>query len=432
MYKVILFIFSFISCLTFAQAQTYSIVIKDGHVIDPKNNINGIMDVAINDGKIMQVAKNIDTRQATQVVNAKGMYVTPGLIDIHGHVFVGTEPDHYLSNGMVAVPPDGFTFRVGVTTIVDCGGAGWKSFPTFKQNIIDNSQTRVLSFLNIVGEGMRGGAYEQDLDDMNAKLSASLAKRYKDYIVGFKVAHYQGPEWTPVDQAVEAGKLANMPVIIDFGGNTPPLSLEELFMKRLRPGDIFTHTYTLLEGNVRETVVDEATKKVKPFVWEAQKRGIIFDVGYGGASFNYSQAIPALKSGFFPNTISTDLHTGSMNGSMKDMLSIMSKFVAMGMDEASVIKASTWAPAQVIKREELGHMSVGAIADVSVLSMREGNFGFYDKTGYKMEGKKKFECEMTIKGGRIVYDLNGIATPVVVPRTATTQRAANTQRSGSH
>lgn len=430
MQKLVLFIFLMLLYVNLAQAQTYSIVIKDGHVIDPKNNINGIMDVAINDGKIVQVSKNIDTKQATQVVNAKGMYVTPGLLDIHGHVFFGTEPDHYLSNGLVALPPDGFTFRVGVTTIVDCGGAGWKSFPTFKKNIIDNSQTRVLSFLNIVGEGMRGGAYEQDINDMNAKMAAMVAQQNKDYVVGFKVAHFQGPEWTPVDRAVEAGKLANMPVIIDFGGNNPPLSIEELFMKHLRPGDIYTHTYTLLEGNVRETVVDEATKKVKPFVLEAQKRGIIFDVGYGGASFNFSQAIPAIKSGFYPNTISTDLHTGSMNGSMKDILSIMSKFVAMGMDEASVIKASTWAPAQVIKREELGHLSVGAIADVAVLNMREGNFGFYDKTGYKMEGKKKFECEMTVKGGKIVYDLNGIANPVVVPRTVSTQKAGSSQKSG--
>jgi dihydroorotase len=419
--SVLLILFVFFSFLL-AQAQTYSIVIKDGHVIDPKNNINGLMDVAISDGKIVQVARNIDARQAMQVVNAKGMYVTPGLIDIHGHVFHGTEPDHYLSNGLVAVPPDGFTFRVGVTTIVDCGGAGWKSFPTFKQNIIDPAQTRVLSFLNIVGEGMRGGVYEQNTSDMDARMSAMVARQNKEHVVGFKVAHFEGPEWTPVDRAIEAGKLAGMPVIIDFGGSNPPLSIEELFMKRLRPGDIYTHAFALLEGNVREPIVNEASKKVKPFVWEAQKRGIIFDVGYGGASFNFTQAIPAVKSGFYPNTISTDLHTGSMNSSMKDMLSIMSKFLVMGMDEPGIIKASTWNPALAIKREELGHLSVGAVADVAILNIREGNFGFFDKTGYKMEGKRKFECEMTIRGGKIVYDLNGIANPVVVK--AAPQKAA--------
>ena len=203
-----------------------------------------------------------------------------------------------------------------------------------------------------------------------------------------------------------------MPVMVDFGGSTPPLPLEELFMKHLRPGDIYTHAYTLLEGNIRETIVDEATQKVKPFAIEARKRGIVFDVGYGGASFNYSQAIPAMKAGFYPTTISTDLHTGSMNGSMKDMLSIMSKFYNMGMDLPSIIKASTWEPAKVIHREQLGHISEGAIADVAVFSMRKGNFGFYDKTGYKVEGKEKLECELTVMGGKIVYDLNGITSPI--------------------
>jgi dihydroorotase len=218
----------------------------------------------------------------------------------------------------------------------------------------------------------------------------------------------------PVDRAVEAGNIAKLPVIVDFGGNNPPLSIEELFMKHLRSGDIYTHTYTLLEGNVRETVVDSATSKVKPFIWDAEKKGIVFDVGYGGASFNFSQAIPALKQGFFPKTISTDLHTGSMNASMKSQIDVMSKFLYIGMPLKDVIKASTWAPAQVIKREELGHLSVGAIADVAILNLRQGNFGMYDKTGYKVISKQKLECEVTIKGGKIMYDLNGIAEPVYV------------------
>jgi dihydroorotase len=410
--KSISYLLVFILIPFLPKAQTYNILIKGGHVIDPKNNINETMDVAILDGKISKVAKNINTQDARQIVDAKGMYVTPGLIDIHGHVFYGTQPDHYLSDGFVAVPPDGFTFRVGVTTIVDCGGAGWSNFATFKKNVIFNSKTRVLSFLNIVGDGMRGGVYEQDTSDMDPKMAANIAIRHKNDIVGFKVAHFQGRDWKPVDNAVAAGGLANIPVIVDFGGSTPPLPLEELFMKHLRPGDIFTHTYTLLPGDVRETVVDEKTQKVKPFVFEARKRGIVFDVGYGGASFNYSQVIPALKAGFYPSTISTDLHTGSMNGSMKDMLSIMSKFYVMGMDLAAVVKASTWTPAQVIHRENLGHISENAIADVAIFSMRNGNFGFYDKTGYKMEGKQKLECEMTIMGGKIVYDLNGIAKPI--------------------
>lgn len=391
----------------------YDILIKGGTVIDPKNEVNEVLDIAVKSGKIAKVGKGIDTSLSKQVVNAKGLLVTPGLIDIHGHVFHGTQENHYLSDGFDALPPDGFTLRTGVTTIVDCGGAGWRNFTTFKKNVIDRSRTRVLSFLNIVGEGMRGGHYEQNIDDMDPIASSNMAKQYKDHIVGFKLAHFSGHDWRPTDRAVEAGKLAGMPVIIDFGGANPTLSIEELYMKHLRPGDIYTHTYASLDGS-RETIVDEKTNQLKPFVLEAQKRGIIFDVGYGGASFNFTQAIPALKAGLYPNTISTDLHTGSMNASMKNQLDIMSKFMLMGMSLEDVIKASTWAPAKAIQREELGHLSEGAIADITILRVLRGKFGFYDKTGYKLNGKQKFECEMTIKGGGIAYDLNGTASPIYI------------------
>jgi len=410
----IAFLLIFLTCINTTKAQQYSIVIKGGHLIDPKNKIDAIMDIAISNGTVAKVDKNIDGKLGKQVVNAKGMYVAPGLIDMHAHVFAGTQPDHYLSDGTYALPPDGFTFRIGVTTVVDCGGAGWKSFSTFKKNVIDISSTRVLSFLNIVGEGMRGGAYEQDTMDMDAKMAADTALGNRQYIVGFKVAHYEAAKWTPVDRAVEAGKRANIPVIVDFGGDDthPPLSIEELFFKHLRPGDIYTHTFTELSR--RDPIVDFKTRILKPFVKEAQKKGIIFDVGYGGGSFDYRQALPAIKAGFFPNTMSTDLHTGSMNAAMKDMLHVMSSFVAMGMSMAEVIKASTWAPAQAIKREELGHLSPGAVADIAILNLRQGDFGFWDRAGYNLKGKQKFECEMTIRNGVIVYDLNGIASPVVV------------------
>lgn len=406
--------FLLLGCMSVAQQiLPYDLLIKGGQVIDPKNNVNAVMDLAIKGGKIVQLGKDLDPTAAKQVVNAKGMMVTPGLIDIHGHVFYGTQPDHYLSDGYSALQPDGFTLRVGVTTVVDCGSAGWRNFSVFKKNVIDQSKTRVLSFLNIVGHGMRGGTYEQDINDMDPKLTAEAALQNKEHVVGFKLAHFSGSDWTPTDRAVEAGKIANMPVIIDFGGARPPLPLEELYFKHLRPGDIYTHTYASLDGS-RETIVDETTRQLKPFVLKAQQRGIIFDVGYGGASFNFTQAIPALKAGLYPNTISTDLHTGSMNASMKDQLGVMSKFLLMGMSLPEVIKASTWSAAKAIKREELGHLSAGAVADVTILNLRKGEFGFYDKTGYKINGTEKFECEMTIRAGSIVYDLNGIATPVYV------------------
>lgn len=398
-------------CAIFAQSKPYNIVIKGGHVIDPKNNINQVMDVAIADGKIAKVAANIDASQSTHVVNASGLYITPGLIDIHGHVFAGTEPNHMYSNGFNSVMPDGFYQRVGVTTVVDAGGTGWRDFMTFKKNIIDNSQTRVLAFMNIVGSGMRGGIIEQNVSDMDPETTAKAALDYKEYVVGIKVAHFKSPDFTNVDRGVAAGKLANMPVMIDFGGTRPRLSLYSLLMERLRPGDIFTHTFGELL-DTKEAIVDTAKKALKPFVLEAQKRGVIFDVGYGGSSFRYSQAIPAAKAGFHPNTISTDLHISSMKGSMKDMLLVMSKFLKMGMDLPAVINASTWAPAKVINRPQLGNLSVGSIADVAILGMRKGKFGFYDMAGYKMDSDEKLECEMTIFGGKVVYDLNGIISPL--------------------
>lgn len=387
-------------------AQDYDIVIKGGHLIDPKNNINEPMDVAVRQDKVVLVAKNIDAKQA-QVIDATGMFVTPGVIDIHSHNFFGTQEDHYLGDGFEALPPDGFTFRTGVTTVVDAGGAGWKTFTKFKSQTIDHSKTRVLSFLNIVGEGMRGGAYEQNLNDMDSKMTAMIVRQHKE-IVGIKVAHYMGKEWDPVDRAVEAGKIANVPVMIDFGGNVPPLSIEELFMKHLRPGDIFTHTFAELAS--RMPIVDNQGKLL-PFVTAAQKRGIIFDVGHGGGSFRFKQAIPALKSGFIPNTISTDFHTGSMNAGMKDQLNVMSKFLNMGMNVQQVIAASTWHPAQVIHREELGNLSVGAGADIAVFSLHKGKFGFIDSAGFRMDGDQKLECELTLRDGKVVYDLNGISRP---------------------
>jgi dihydroorotase len=405
--KILLFLALLCSAYTPLMAQNYAMVIKGGHVIDPKNNIDGVMDVAIQDGKILLVAKNIDEKQAKRVVNARGMYVTPGLIDIHTHNFYGNEPDHQYSNGNLAILPDGFTFRNGVTTVVDAGSSGWRTFPTFKSQTIDNSKTRVLAFLNIVGEGMRGG-YEQSLNDMDPKMTALVAKRYKNLIVGIKLAHYEGHDWTPTDRAVEAGQLAGgIPAMIDFGGSKPTLPIEDLFLKHLRPGDIFTHCFGQL--STRDYIVDLEKQQVKPFIYEARKKGIFFDVGYGGISFAFSQAVPAAKEGFFPSSISTDIHTGSMNNAMKDMLTCMSKFLALGMDLQSVIKASTATPALEIKREELGNLSVGAGADVAILSIRKGEFGLFDYTGYKIKSDQKLECELTLRNGEVVYDLNGIA-----------------------
>ena len=235
-------VFAFFVAAQFSvSAQTYTTILKGGHLIDPKNNIDRVMDVAIQDGKIAAIAQNIDPKLGKQVIDLTGKYVTPGLIDIHGHVFAGTDPDGQLENGFSSLPADGFTFRVGVTTIVDCGDSGAETFELFKKNVIDKSQTRVLAFLNISRKGMYGdenSLQQQNNSFFDPVLAADVAKHYPDLIVGFKVAHYHKSDWVAVDRTVEAGKIANLPIIVDFGGAVPRLSLEELFLRKMRPGDI--------------------------------------------------------------------------------------------------------------------------------------------------------------------------------------------------
>ncbi len=396
-----------------AHAQSYDLLIKGGHVIDAKNNIDTRRDVAIKDGKIARVARSISANSAERVIDASGLYVTPGLIDIHGHHFHGTEPNAYLSNSFTALPPDGFTFRAGVTTAVDVGGPGWTDFRLFKEQVIDRSRTRVLAFINIIGVGMKGVVpYEQNVNDMDPKMTALVANQFSDYIVGVKIAHYSGHEWEPYRRAVEAAEQAGIPVMVDFGGAEPPLPLEELFFDVLRPGDIYTHAYGggMTGHGGRQSIVGD-DGNLRPRMLEAQEHGIIFDVGHGGGSFFYEFAIPATEQGLWPNTISTDLHTGSMNDGMKNMLNVVSNMMALGMPLQEAIKASTWNPARAIQREDLGHLSEGTEADIAIFRLHEGEFGFLDSRGYVISGDEKLETELTIRAGRVVYDLNGIAAP---------------------
>ena len=407
MKKLLFTIFSTIFIYTFSHGQNYDLVIKNGHIIDKKNNIDFIGDIGISNGIIKYVGEELPINSSRKIINAESLIVVPGLIDIHSHNFHGTIPNRYLSNSFSALPPDGFSFRSGITTIVDVGGAGWKNFEVFKEQVIEKSKTRVLAFLNIIGLGMQGGEIEQNIDDMDAMLTAEMANKYPEHIVGIKLAHFNGYNWIPVDKVTKAGELSDRPVMIDFGGSNPLMPLDSLLLHKLRPGDIFTHTYANVRG--RMSIVD-GNNKLHDFVKEAQNKGIIFDVGHGGGSFAFSQAIPAINQGLKPNTISTDLHTGSMNGGMKDLLNVMSKFLNMGLNLNEVITSVTWDAAKSIKKENLGNLSVGSIADITILNLREGDFGFIDTKNKKMNGTKKLECELTIKDGKIVYDLNGLAS----------------------
>ncbi|MDO6437614.1 amidohydrolase/deacetylase family metallohydrolase [Cyclobacterium sp. 1_MG-2023] len=398
-------------CSLQVMGQEYDLLIKGGHVIDAKNNIDEPMDIAIKGDKIALVQKSIGEDLSSEVIDATGLIVSPGLIDIHTHNFYGLDKRGQYSNGYSAIHPDGFTLPYGVTTVVDVGGSGWRNFVQFKEQVIDRVRTRVFAMLNIVGHGMKGALYEQNLEDMDPKMTALVAKQYPDHIVGVKVAHYSGHRWEQIDRLVQAGEMADIPVMVDFGGANPPLSLETLFMEKLRPGDIYTHIYGG-GGFGREALVDPAGR-LRPFIKAAQERGVIFDVGHGGSSFAFKHAIPAMEQGIKPNTISTDSHMSSIMSGMKNMTNVMSKFLNMGMNMQEIIAASTWKPAQVIKHTELGHLSEGAIADIAILNVLEGNFGFTEKTGIgKMMGKYKIENELTVRSGKVVWDLNGLTAPL--------------------
>ena len=385
-----------------ASAQQYDLVLQGGTLIDPRNNVSARRDVAIAGAKIAAVAPNIPATDAKKVVDVSGLYVAPGLIDIHVHVFSGDGPEYM---GVSSVSPDDHSFRSGVTTMVDAGSSGWKSFPDFRRRTIERSKTRVLALLNIVGTGMGGNnTTEQNIADMDPEATADRVKQYREYIVGIKTAHYIAPNWTAVDRALDAAGRAGVPLMVDFGHFSAERPFEELVTRKLRPGDIYTHTY------LPDVPMLDASGKVRDYLFEARKRGVIFDVGHGGGSFVFRHAVPALQQGFQPDSISTDLHITSMNAGMKDMTNVMSKFVNMGMTVDQVIAASTWHPARQIKREELGHLSVGAIADISVLRLETGQFGFIDVNGARLRGNKRFAAELTLKDGRVMWDRNGLAS----------------------
>ena len=385
-----------------ARAQQFDLLIKNGRVIDPRNQIDAKLDVAIKDGKIARVGKDIPAAQSKKVIDATGLFVTPGLIDIHTHVFVGSKPDTF-ADGFSSVSPDDFTFRSGVTTVVDAGTSGWRNFPVFKDHVIDKSQTRVLAFLNIAGTGMSGNPDQQDVNDMDAHMTSLAIKKYPDIIVGVKIGHYEGSEWTPFDKALEAARLSDVPLFVEC--HLPQLPLEDQ-LNRMRPGDIITHSFEKVTE--RMSVIDDLGV-VRPFVLEAKKRGVLFDVGHGGFGFWFSQAMPALNQGLAPNSFGTDLHRFSMNAGMKNMLNVMTKYMAMGMSIGEIITRASWNAAKSVKREDLGQLSEGAVADIAVLSLLNGSFGFVDAGGNRIEGEHKLEAEMTVRAGKIVWDLNGIS-----------------------
>ncbi len=381
-------------------AQEIDLLLKGGHVIDPKNKIDSKMDVAITAGKIFRVAAGIPSSSAKKTIDVSGLYVVPGLINMHAHVFAGSKAGFV--DGTSSQLPDAFAMRSGITTVVDAGTSGWKNFPAFKEKIIDNSATRVLAFLNIAASGYSIDNAQENIAEMSVNSTAETVKKYPDLIVGVRIGRFEGKDWVPFDRASEAARIVGKPLFVEC--HLPQYSLEDQ-LKHMQPGDIMTHAFENVSE--RMTVVDEKGK-VRPFVLDAQKRGVLFDVGHGGGGFWFSQAIPAMKQGLLPNSFGTDEHRTSMNSGMKNMLNVMSKYLNMGMDINEVISRGSWNAAKSIKREDLGNLSIGAVADIAVLNVMAGKFGFVDSGNNRIEGDKKLEAELTVRAGKVVWDLNGL------------------------
>ena len=378
----------------------FDLVLKGGHLIDPRNHLDAPMDVALRDGRVAAVDRQIPADQAPRSIDVAGLYVTPGLVDIHAHMYA-TPRWRNAWAGDNSILPDGFSFRSGVTTMVDTGSAGWRNFPDFRDRVLERFRTRMFAFLNITGLGMVSHAMEQNEADMDVERTAAVMREHSDLIVGSKAAHYMGPEWVSSDRAIEAGQMAKMPAMIDFGLFRRERPYYELVTRHMHPGDITTHMF------LADVPWVDGAGKVLDYLHEARRRGIVFDVGHGGGSFFWRNAVPAIEQGFYPDSISTDLHTSSMIGAMKDMVTVMSKFLILGVPLEEVIRESTINPAREIGHEELGHLSVGAVADVAALKVCEGDFGYTDVAGGLLRGSQRLVCELTLKDGRVMWDLDG-------------------------
>lgn len=379
------------------------LVLRNGHVIDPANGVNEIADVRMSEGKVGAVARNLPEQPGDRSIDVSGHYVTPGIIDMHAHVA------HTHSRSDLSLHPLVNTLSSGVTTVVDAGTTGWRDFDQFRHDVIDSRwKIRVLSYVNIVGSGM-GGAWEHEAEEMNPKLCADTALMHSDVVVGVKTAHYwakrrfdeQHQPWTAVDRAREAGERAGMPMMVDFAPELPNRPYPTLILEKMRPGDIHTHVFAQ-----QFPIIDE-NGKVYRHMYEARERGVIFDLGHGAGSFWFRNAVPAIKEGFIPDSISTDLHTGNVAGVVIDMLTCMNKLLNIGVPLEGVIERSTVAPAKEINRPELGTLTPGGPADVAVLAMDEGDFGFVDCERTTLRGTQRLRCEMTVYSGEIVYSPNG-------------------------
>ena len=369
----------------------YDILLKGGTVIDPTQKLHDRRDVAIVDGKIAAIEGDISAREATQTIFVEGKYVTPGLVDIHAHVYAGVTT--------WGVKADPVCTTTGVTTIVDAGSPSWATFPGFREYIAQPAQTHILTYIHISGIGLVYGPVGEmhELEYAHPEKVADTLMENRDITVGVKVR--QGKSQVgdngvePLKLAIKAAEVADTSVMVHIGTGVPLPNV----LKLMRPGDVVTHCF---QGN-GDCIVDDKGRVI-PDAWAAREDGIIFDVGHGGGSFNYEVAQRAMEQGFISDVISTDLHSGNINGPVYDLPTTLSKFLNLGLSLEEVIEKSTIAAAKAIGREaELGHLKIGTVADIAVFDVIEGEFELFDTHGTMAIANQKLQADLTIREGKL-------------------------------
>jgi len=374
----------------------YDLLLKDGRVIDPSQEISGPRDVAILGHTIARVAANIPESDAGHVLDVSGSIVTPGLIDVHVHVYDGVAP--------LGIPPDPNCVAKGVTTVIDAGSAGAHTFPGFRKYVIDVCHTRVRALLNISVVGQSTMSTDNphgellDLRYANPSLAVRTIERNRDVILGVKVRLSRDiagdNDLKALHLAREAADAVKLPLMAHIGGTHTPL---EDLLNVLRAGDVITHCFHGRDGGI----LDEKGR-VRPAVLAAVDRGVHLDVGHGAGSFMFDVAEKAIKQGLLPGTISSDLHQFNIHGPVFDLATTLSKFLHLGLTLEQVIARVTTHPAKTFGfAGGLGTLREGAEADVAVFSLREGDYTFIDAMGHRRTGHRKLFPVATIKSGRL-------------------------------
>lgn len=372
----------------------HDLILTGARVIDPSQNHDGIVDVAFKDGKVSGFGKNLKTDAATEIRDVSGYTVTPGLIDLHTHVYWG--------GTSLGIDADEFCRTSGVTTSVDTGSAGPGNWAGFRKHVIERSEARILAYLHVSFAGIYGFSKtvmvgeSEDLRLMAPAECAEVADKNRDMIVGIKVRvgrHSSGDQGTaPLNMALQVADEVGMPLMCHI--DHPPPSYEEV-IDMLRPGDVLTHAFRPFPNSPAT-----AQGTVKPAVLAARKRGVIFDIGHGKGSFSFKTARAMLANGFPPDVISSDVHQLCIDGPAFDQVTTMSKFLCMGMSLYDVVKCSTVNAAHALKRLEYGSLKVGSLGDATIISVQDGQHDYVDVTGEHLIGDKRIVSEGVVLKGR--------------------------------